>query len=179
MELIRGPASSGERVVAAFDDFECDARLHCTNRLFQFGRRAERVALALHDQHRNADRSEMRGAQLVWLSWWVKRIAERKYAGHLLSLSRKVGGDSPSHGLPADEQCVWCARGLPRKCDDLPKASFQHRRSVGRSSFLLHVREVECPYVDAGLCKLSRNAGNEGMALAGPRPVGKDDADVF
>jgi hypothetical protein len=121
----------------------------------------------------------MHGAQLVRLSWWVKRIAECEDAGHLVSLSRKVGGDSPSHGLAADEQRVWRARGLPRKGDDPPKAIFQNRRSVGRSSLLLHVREVECPYVDAGFGKPSRNAGNEGMALAGPRPVGKDDADVL
>lgn len=124
MELIRGPASSGERVVASFDDFQCDARVHRANRLSQFGRRAEGVALALDDQHRNADRSEVRGAQLLRLSWWVKRIAEREYTGHLVCLSRKVGGDSPSHGLAADKQCAWCARGLPGKRDDPPKAIF-------------------------------------------------------
>ena len=62
--------------------------------------------------------------------------------------------------------------------DDLAKAIFQDWRSVGRSSLLLHVGEVECPYVDAGLCKPARNAGDEGMTLAGPGPVGKDDADV-
>ncbi len=146
--------------------------------LSQLGRRAKPVALPLHDQHRNADRSEVRGAQLLRLSWWMKRIAEREYAGHRVSLSRKVGGDSPSHRLATEKQCICYARGLPGKRDDLPKAIFQNWCSVGRSSLLLHVRKVECPYVDADLCKLSRNAGNEGMALAGPRPVGKDDADV-
>src|SRR5262245_10221968 len=166
-------------MIAAFDDFQSDARLHCNNSLSQLGRRAESVAFALHDQHRNADRSEVRGAQLLRLSWWVKRIAEREYTGHRLFLSRKVGGDSPSHRLAADKQRIWCARGLPSKCDDPPKAIFQHWRSVRRSSLLLHVREVERPYVHTGVCELSRNAGNEGMALAGPGAMGENDADVL
>ena len=179
VELICGSASSGERMIAAFHDFQRDARLHCANRLSQLGRRTEGVALALHDQHRNADRSEVRSAQLFRLSWWVKRIAEREYAGHLVCLRRKVGGDSTAHRLAAEEQRVWCARRLPGKRDDPPKAIFQNRRSVRHSSLLLHVREVERPGVDAGLCKLSRNACDEGMTLAGPCAVGKNDADVL
>jgi hypothetical protein len=165
-------------VIAAFDDFHCEGRLRCSDRLCQLGRRAEGVAFALHNQQGNADRSEVGGTQLIGLSWWVKGIAEREHTGHRLFSSRKVGRDSPSHRFAADEQRVGCARRVLSKRNDPPEAIFQHGRSVRRSPLLLHVREVERPYVDAGLCKLSRNAGYERMKLAGTRAVGKDDTDV-
>jgi hypothetical protein len=88
-------------------------------------------------------------------------------------------GDSPAHRFAADKQRIWCARGLLGKRNDPPKAIFQDWRSVRRSSFLLHIRKVERPHVKARGGKLSRNAGNERMTLAGPRAMGKDDADVL
>src|SRR5688572_32858783 len=91
-DLLAGAAAGHERMVASSDDVQPCRRLHRFDNRLELARRAERVALALHDQHWRRDRGEMRDPQLIGFARRVQRIAERKCSLEAVeALRRDVG----------------------------------------------------------------------------------------
>ena len=76
-------------------------------------RGAERVARALHEEHRFGDGGQVRVAPLIGFARWMQRIAEEDESGQpLASLRRDVRGDAAAHRFPADEKRDFGERRL-------------------------------------------------------------------
>ena len=106
LALVRAASRSLERMIAPLDDVDRRVRRKTGEDRLELGRRAERIAAPLHEQHRPRHRRQMLVAALRRLSRRVQRISEQHQAG-----DRRLGirgghlrGDSSAHRLPTDEQ---------------------------------------------------------------------------
>src|ERR1044071_6593162 len=73
-----------ERVVAAFNRIDLWRRAKILDVWFDFVRTAERVASALHKEHRLFDVFEMFDAKFAGLPGWMKRITEKHETRNVL-----------------------------------------------------------------------------------------------
>src|SRR5579871_4453183 len=95
-----------ERMVPALDHVELNGRPELVDHGAQLIGRAERIARALHEQHRNLDRAEMPRALLLWPTRRVQRIAEQHETGDVGTFRCDLRGDAAAHRLAADDDPV-------------------------------------------------------------------------
>ena len=118
-----------ERVIAVRDFEQRRARVQAGQQLADLLRRAERVARALHEEHRLGDVGQMTIAALLGLSRRMERIAEIDQSGNALDvLRRDLRRDAAAHGLAADEE------RQARRTPDARRASSMTARQCASST---------------------------------------------
>ena len=142
-----------ERVVAAGHHVDRRRRSDGLDDRRELRRRTERVARALHEQHRPANRRQMFVPALGRTSWRVERVAEQHQAR---DRQRRIGGrdlrgDSPAHRLAADEQARASALGSSsvHRCNHRAVTRLEDRRAIRNASALFRVGKVEGDHVHA------------------------------
>ena len=108
-----GPAADRQRVIAPLDHVQTHRGRHAGEHRPQFVRRAEGVALALHDQHRCLDVGQMGRPRLIGPAWHTNRYtASTMDTGPLTDLGRQLLARMQRLGMildvshMADEACL-------------------------------------------------------------------------
>src|SRR2546428_5431913 len=116
-------------MIAPGDPLNADRRRHRVAAHLLLG--AERIAASLEDQARRAERLQMRGAHLRWLTGRVERVTETENAAR----SDLVGdhrGHPSSERFPAKNQTTPATQ----LGDDFPPAVEKHGLPIGCSTSL-------------------------------------------
>jgi hypothetical protein len=174
-----------ERVIASFDDVEGGAGGESLQHRCELEWCPERVAAALHEQHRSADGREVGVAPHVRSSGRMQRISEEHQP---VDVDFWIGGgdlgrDASAHRLAADDEHLRARDLLAGSGDHRAIAALEQRRAIGQSPVLLGVEEVEGDDVEAEQAEGAGPIDNPGALLTRAGPVRENqrgaDAVVF
>ena len=139
------------------------------------------IAFALDDQCGGLHALKMVCAELVWLTQWMKWVAQTDAgpdSAVVEQLIRQQAGDSASHRFPSDDQRAPINQGV----DLVPETVQQRLRfvrgpSMTAASLPAHIGKLEADHSPTLVCETFGNRLHEWAVHACPGSVGKQHRD--
>ena len=91
-------------MIAAFDPVQCRIGANFADYSLQQSLFCKAILCSADEEHWNVQTVQVLVAKLILFAGRMKWIAQKDQAADFREVGRNVGGDSPAHGLSADDE---------------------------------------------------------------------------